>query len=126
MDGRRRVLKSHRLVAMNFISNPENKPEVNHIDGNKENNHVSNLEWVTTKENIRHAVKNGLISDRKGEKHNNALLTNGNVLDIMKLIGDGEKTITDIAKQFNVNRTTVSDIKRGKTWSHLTGVTKGL
>lgn len=62
-----KMFSTHILVAKAFIANPENKPEVNHIDGNKQNNKVDNLEWCTRSENELHAYKNGLAkpSDRQ-------------------------------------------------------------
>lgn len=60
IKGKQRNLYIHRLVAQAFIPNPENKPEVNHIDGDKSNNFVSNLEWVTHVENVKHCFENGL------------------------------------------------------------------
>lgn len=59
-------VKLHRLVAQTFIPNPENKPQVNHIDGNKANNNVGNLEWVTNSENQSHATRTGLKITKTG------------------------------------------------------------
>lgn len=61
----RKEIKTHRIVAMAFIPNPEDKPCVNHKDGNKLNNHVSNLEWCTHKENVKHMWDTGLNSREK-------------------------------------------------------------
>lgn len=58
----------HRMVAMAFIPNPENKPQVNHIDGVTTNNHVENLEWVSHQENVDHAVKMGIAPWNKGKR----------------------------------------------------------
>ena len=60
-DGQRETKKIHRLVAEAFIPNPNNLPQVNHIDGNKKNNDVNNLEWVNCSQNMLHAYENGLV-----------------------------------------------------------------
>lgn len=60
IDGKYKIMSVHRLVAMNFIPNPNNYPQINHIDGNKENNFYKNLEWCTPSMNVKHAYKNGL------------------------------------------------------------------
>lgn len=65
IKGGRKVFTVHRLVAEAFIPNPDNLPQVNHIDGNKDNNCVSNLEWCNQSHNIRHAHITGLISNKK-------------------------------------------------------------
>lgn len=60
-DRKQRFFPVHRLVALAFIQKAENKLEVNHIDGNKQNNNINNLEWVTRSENMKHAIKSGLL-----------------------------------------------------------------
>lgn len=107
----------HRLIAIAFIPNPENKPEVNHIDGNKLNNSLCNLEWVTRSENTLHAYKNNLIP--QGENHYNSKLTKSQVIDIFKRTHKGEKC-HDIAKEFNLNKETVTNIKFQKMWKSVT------
>ena len=61
VNGKQKHFYVHRLIGNAFIPNPESKPQINHIDGNGQNNHVSNLQWVTAKENIQHAYDNGLF-----------------------------------------------------------------
>ncbi len=69
ITGKKRTPFVHRLVALAFIPNPENKPQVNHIDGDKRNNQVINLEWVTNQENHNHKLKMGLNVSLSGDKH---------------------------------------------------------
>lgn len=70
-----KVFKIHRAIAETFIPNPESKPEVNHKDGNKLNNNVDNLEWMTGSENTKHAYQNGLAKAKSGPDNYCAKLT---------------------------------------------------
>ena len=111
----------HRLVAEAFIPNPNNLPCVNHIDGNKQNNSVKNLEWCTHSENMVHAYQTGLEQPRCGEQHHAHKLTEDAVKYIKQLYvkRDKEFGAVALAKKFNVDRTTIHDIVRGKTWGEV-------
>ena len=108
----------HRLVAIAFIPNPENKPEVNHIKGVTTDNRVSQLEWCTPQENTDHAFANGLARRASGEKHGLSKLTADDVVDIRWLRGWGV-SISEIARQWNVTRCAISRILTGRTWRHV-------
>jgi len=107
----------HRLVAEAFIPNPENKPQVNHINGIKTDNRVENLEWSTNSENIKHAYDNGLLS-KIGEKHSNNKLNENKVLTIRKLFKNGLSPLK-IAKKYGVSRSCIYHVIKYNTWKHI-------
>lgn len=99
----------HRVIASAFIPNPENKPEVNHIDGNKANNAVSNLEWVTRTENMKHAKENGLC---KGRKSKNRPLARNKIRERRKRNGISQR---DLANRLGISQASVAQWETGKT-----------
>lgn len=94
--------------------------QVNHIDGNKLNNNLSNLEWVTGKENTLHAHKLGLCKPQYGEYNPCSKLKEYQVKEIIDLLLSHKYTYEQIAKKYGVNTETIGDIKRKRRWKYLT------
>lgn len=114
-DNKSKRFRVHRLVAEQFVPNPYNKEQVNHIDGNKKNNQANNLEWVTPKENIQHAINNNLSSIKFGSRNHSAKLTESDVLYIRD-VAKKTKTVRELAEQFNVSTTNIYNIINNKKW----------
>lgn len=109
----------HVLVAQSFILNPENKPKVNHKDGEKANNHVENLEWCTQLENIHHSMYI-LGKTYHGSKHHHAKLTEEIITKMKEMHRDYPAMKNrDIAKVFGIWESNMSWILAGKVWKHV-------
>lgn len=110
--------KIHRVVAEAFIVNPENKPAVNHIDSNRTNNCVENLEWCTYKENAQHCVKMGRYPCRYGANSFSAKLTEQDVLFIRENYTPRHKEFGSraLGKRFGVDHATISAIINNTSW----------
>lgn len=100
----------HRIVATAFISNPDNKPDINHIDGNPQNNYVGNLEWITESENTQHAYNLGLMKPRSGINNPMAKLTLRDIEIIKMLYCNKRLSQRNIARQFGVSNTTIGKV----------------
>lgn len=111
-NGKQKNHLVHRLVAEAFIENPENKKEVNHIDGDKLNNRVDNLEWVSRSENLKHAFKLGLNKNLKGINHPKFKLTIEQVKFIKEnaIPHDPEYSFENLGRKFNISSTVVKKI----------------
>lgn len=116
VDGKQKMKTVHRLVAETFIPNPLDLPEVNHIDGNKQNNCVENLEWCTHSENTKHAFDLGLNKAVKGTSNVNAKLTDEQVKFIRENHKpyDPEFGYAALARKFNCSDTTIKYAVWGK------------
>ena len=110
---RHKNYKVHRLVAEAFMPNPENNPEVNHKDGNKQNNTVGNLEWVTSKENQIHAYKTGLQKSKYGEDHHSSILISQ--YDLKGNFIKSYKGVCTAAKKLNINACGITACLRGRS-----------
>ena len=111
---------AHRLVAMAFIENKNTlNNEINHIDGNKLNNNITNIEWCGRIHNITHSWKNNLAKPhgQKGSKNANAKLNECDIVKIRYLLNI--KSIYDIAVEYKVDKSTIEKIKWNKTWKHV-------
>lgn len=109
------VRRVHRLVALSFIPNLENKPQVNHKDGNKLNNTLPNLEWMTSSENHQHAYDNKIRVIPKGEENPQSRLTEKKVHKIKQLISK-KMAYRLIAIKFKISKSYVSAINNGRSW----------
>jgi predicted XRE-type DNA-binding protein len=118
-NGKHATRAVHRLVARAFCEGYAEGLDVCHNDGNKLNNHYTNLRWDTRKGNMTDKVKHGTTVDQKGEQNHRSKLTAEQVLEIRRLYATGDYTQKQLGEMFGVTRTMIGDIVNRKNWTHI-------
>lgn len=118
VNGVRRGFSVHRLVAQAFIPNPDGKPQVNHKNGDKTDNRVDNLEWVSASENSLHSVRIGHSKHPKGEASPRAKHSEAIIREAKRLFSAGASAYR-VAKTLGLSQWTAGDVKSGKCWAHV-------
>lgn len=116
-NGKAKDFMIHRLVAKAFLEQPTQCKEVNHINGNKTDNSINNLEWCTRSHNMKHAHAHNLAIN-KGSHNPKAILNEERVIQIKEMLRSNIK-ITQIAEQFDVGRHVIDAIKAENSWKHI-------
>jgi hypothetical protein len=113
-NGNKKIFLWHRVIATVFIENINNKPCVNHIDCDKSNNKLSNLEWCTYKENTEHSIKLGNITPR-GHQNGNSKLKPEDII----FIRNDKSSSKELSKIYGVASMHINSIRRKHTWKHI-------
>lgn len=108
----------HRLLAQAFIPNPDNKPCINHINSNRLDNSLDNLEWVTYSENNSHAHKLGGQSKYYGEKHHRSKLNWDKVNEIRNKYKNGLSSVVQMSKDYSICLYAIRSLLKNKTWKN--------
>ena len=115
---KRKTKLIHQVVCDAFLGPCPDGLEINHKDGNKRNNHLDNLEYVTPSQNIRHALDTGLMVPARGTQISTSVLSNRQVRRIRERFKKGA-SMSDISRRLKIGLTTVSDIVNRRTWTHI-------
>ena len=120
-NNNRRTERVHRIVAKAFIPNPDNLPEVDHIDNNKKNNDVSNLQWISGFDNKSKIPFHTRSHSHSGELNGRAILSKQDVINIRNLFASGVSQY-QIAKQYKCGWSTIHNIVTGNTWKGIADI----